>query len=49
MLLLGRCYRIAQFDGVITPEEQKVLDAIAEKFEIDLTTVENPLTNQLGQ
>ena len=49
MLLLGRCYRIAQLDGVITPEEQKVLDAIAEKFEIDLTTVENPLTNQLGQ
>ena len=35
LLLLTRCYAIAQWDGVVTPEEQKVIDKIVHKFDID--------------
>ncbi|MGB3512010.1 MAG: hypothetical protein WBA93_22780 [Microcoleaceae cyanobacterium] len=40
MSVLANCYRIAKFNGIITPPEQKILDAIAKKFEIDLNTLE---------
>lgn len=34
--LLAQCQRIAQLDGSVSPEEAKILQAIAEKFEIAL-------------
>nr|WP_279605113.1 EcsC family protein [Aetokthonos hydrillicola] len=37
--LLAQCYRIAQFDGEITPIEQKVIEAITSKFNIDPNTI----------
>ncbi|MEP0852640.1 MULTISPECIES: hypothetical protein [Cyanophyceae] len=39
--LLAQCQKIAQLDGVTTPEEAKVIDTITEKFgiELDLVTV----------
>jgi uncharacterized protein (DUF697 family) len=39
-LLLGRCYGIAQLDGIVTPEEQKVIDQIVQKFDLDLNNLE---------
>jgi len=39
--LIAQCYRIAQFNGAITPDEQKVLDAIATKFNIDLHSIQS--------
>uniref|UniRef100_A0A832M1C4 EcsC family protein n=1 Tax=Oscillatoriales cyanobacterium SpSt-402 TaxID=2282168 RepID=A0A832M1C4_9CYAN len=38
-LTLSRCYAIAQLDGVVTSEEQSVLEVLSNKFEIDLETV----------
>ena len=40
MSVLAQCYRIAKLDGVITVEERKVLEAIAQKFDIDLDALE---------
>lgn len=40
VLTLSRCYRIAQLDGTIAPEEAKVLEALAEKFGLDLDTIQ---------
>ncbi|NES73730.1 MAG: hypothetical protein F6K24_55350, partial [Okeania sp. SIO2D1] len=40
MSVLAHCYRIAKLDGIITPEEQAILEAIAKKFEIDLSLLE---------
>ncbi|MDY7002537.1 MAG: TerB family tellurite resistance protein [Cyanobacteriota bacterium] len=40
MSVLAHCYRIAKLDGMITPEEQAILEAIAKKFEIDLSLLE---------
>ncbi len=37
--LLAQCYRIAQTEGVPTPAEKKVIDAIATKFNIDLNLI----------
>jgi uncharacterized protein (DUF697 family) len=37
--LLAQCYRIARFDGEVTPAEQKVIEAIATKFDIDLNAI----------
>jgi hypothetical protein len=37
--LLAQCYRIAQIDGVITDQEQQVMEAIAHHFQIDLQDV----------
>lgn len=34
--LLAQCHRIAQVDGKMTPEEQKVLKAISSKFDINV-------------
>lgn len=38
--LLAQCYRIAQIEGATTPAEKKVIDAIANKFNIDLNSIE---------
>lgn len=38
--LLAQCYRIAKLDGIRTPAEEKVLKAIATKFDIDLNSIE---------
>ena len=43
-LLLGRCYRLAQLDGVITPRERKVIEAIADNFAMDLSAFEMNLS-----
>ncbi len=40
MSVLAQCYRIAKLDGVITAEEREVLEAIAQKFDIDLDALE---------
>ena len=37
--LAAQCYRIAQADGVITPEESKIIEAIANKFNIDMNSI----------
>jgi uncharacterized protein (DUF697 family) len=37
--LLAQCYRIAQADGVTKPEEAKVIEAIANKFNIDKNSI----------
>ncbi|MBR8834142.1 MAG: EcsC family protein [Stigonema ocellatum SAG 48.90 = DSM 106950] len=39
--LLAQCYRIAHFNGEITPDEQKVLDMITTKFHIDLNSIQS--------
>jgi uncharacterized protein (DUF697 family) len=39
VLTLSRCYAIAQLDDNISPEETKILDAIAERFSVDLDTI----------
>lgn len=38
--LLAQCCRIAQIDGVITDQEQEVMEAIAHHFQIDLQEVQ---------
>ncbi|MEH1779305.1 MAG: EcsC family protein [Nostoc sp.] len=38
--LLAQCYKIAQFDNQTTPGEQEIIEAIANKFDID--------TNKIG-
>jgi tellurite resistance protein len=35
------CQRIAKVDGEIKPAEQKVIDAIATKFNIDLNSIKS--------
>ncbi len=42
-LLLRRCYYIAQSDGVVSHEEQKILDLIDQKFEINVDAFEHSL------
>lgn len=37
--LLAQCYRIAQADNIITPEENKVMEKIAQKFNLDLNAI----------
>ena len=41
--LLAQCYRIAHFDGEITPDEQKLIEAIAAKFDIDLHSIQSTI------
>ncbi len=43
--LLAQCYRIAHFDGEITPDEQKVIEAIAAKFDIDLHSIQSTINS----
>ena len=44
--LLAQCNRIAKLDGVRTPEEERVLRAIANKFNIDLSLVETAVKSE---
>ncbi|MHC5859305.1 EcsC family protein [Nostoc sp.] len=37
--LLAQCYKIAQLDNQITPVEQKIIEAIANKFDIDTNSI----------
>ncbi len=37
--LLAQCYRIAKIDGIRTPAEERVMKAIANKFDIDLNLI----------
>ncbi|HEY9875290.1 MAG TPA: hypothetical protein V6D12_17800 [Candidatus Obscuribacterales bacterium] len=37
--LLAQCYRIAQLDGMTTPEEASAIEQIATKFDIDLNAI----------
>jgi uncharacterized protein (DUF697 family) len=37
--LLSQCYRIAQANGVTTPDEVRILEAISNKFKIDLNSI----------
>ncbi len=39
--LLAQCYRIAELEGEISPAEQKIINAIATKFKIDLKSIVN--------
>jgi hypothetical protein len=39
-LLLNRCQALAQLDGTITPAEQEIIDAIKNKFELNLVEIE---------
>jgi uncharacterized protein (DUF697 family) len=41
--LLAQCERVAQQDGVRTPEEAKVIQKISQKFDIDLHTMKTQL------
>jgi uncharacterized protein (DUF697 family) len=43
VLTLSRSYAIARLDGTISPEEANILDAIADKFEMDLETIKAEL------
>lgn len=38
--LLAQCYRIAQTEGGTTPAEKKVIEAIANKFDIDSNSIQ---------
>lgn len=38
--LLAQCYRIAQTEGATTPAEKRVIDAIANKFDIDTNSIQ---------
>lgn len=42
-LVLQKCDEIARLDGTITPEEQEILDAIAQKFNLELPNQEKAL------
>lgn len=42
--LLAQCYRIAQINGIRTPAEARVIEAIATKFDIDLNSIEAAVT-----
>lgn len=42
--LLAQCCRIAQIDGVITDQEQQVMEAIAHHFQIDLEEVQGMMS-----
>lgn len=44
--LLAQCYRIAQMDGVTTPEEAGVMDKIAGKFEIDMNVIKQAVQSE---
>ena len=37
--LLAQCYRIVEADGVATPAETEVINAIAHKFDLDLNSI----------
>jgi uncharacterized protein (DUF697 family) len=39
--LLAQCYRIAQINGEMTPVEQQVINAIANKFDLDVDSIQS--------
>jgi len=43
--LLSQCCRIARLDGRKTPEEDRIIQAIANKFNLDLKQIESKLEN----
>lgn len=43
--LLAQCYRIARLDGVETPAENKIINAIATKFDLDLKRTASTVSN----
>jgi hypothetical protein len=45
--LLVQCYRIALSDGVIAPAEQRVIEAIANKFRIPVGPVEEAVKSEM--
>ncbi|OCR01712.1 hypothetical protein BCD67_13915 [Oscillatoriales cyanobacterium USR001] len=47
MALLARCYIIAELDCVITEREDSIMNAIAAKFNLDLTMVEAAVNAEL--
>jgi uncharacterized protein (DUF697 family) len=46
VLTLSRCYAIAQLDNNVSPKEAKVLEAISEKFEIDLEKLKKSIESE---
>ncbi len=45
--VLVQCNRIAQSDGVITPQEQEIIDVIAQQFNLNLNEMKVAMTPQL--
>jgi uncharacterized protein (DUF697 family) len=43
--LLAQCYRIVEADGVQTPVETEVINAIASKFDLDLNSIKSMVDN----
>ncbi|PSB34589.1 EcsC family protein [Chlorogloea sp. CCALA 695] len=43
--LLAQCYRIVEADGVQTPAETEVIDAIARQFNLDLNSIKSMVDN----
>ena len=43
--LLAQCYRIVEADGVQTPAETEVINAIARKFDLDLNSIKSMVDN----
>jgi len=43
--LLAQCYRIVEADGVQTPAETEVINAIARKFDLDLNSIKSIVDN----
>ncbi len=39
--LLAQCYRIVEADGIATPAETEVINAIAHKFDLDLNSIKS--------
>ncbi|AFZ32815.1 hypothetical protein Glo7428_4372 [Gloeocapsa sp. PCC 7428] len=44
--LLAQCYRIAQKDRIITPEAARIMEAIADKFDLDLNSIQSKVESQ---
>ena len=43
--LLAQCYRIVEADGVQTPAETEVINAIARQFNLDLNSIKSMVDN----
>lgn len=46
--LLAQCYRIVEADGVQTPAETEVINAIAHKFDLDLNSIKSMVNNPVS-
>lgn len=47
--LIAQCQRIAKVDGVVTPEEAKVIEAIASKFDINLDSIQATVESEVSE